>query len=105
MTGLFNASQFPVPALGAEGNLGRNTYDQPGYDDVDFTLAKLFSVKWFGGRRLDLEGKAEAFNLFNRVNLNGVGSDLSSSQFGTSTTELQRLTGGRSVQLHLRGSF
>lgn len=105
ITGIFSASQFPVPALGTEGNLGRNTYDQPGYNDVDFTFAKLFSVKWFGGRRLDLEGKAEAFDLFNRVNLTGVISDLSSSQFGTSTTELQRLTGGRSVQLHIRGSF
>ncbi len=105
ITGLFPASAFPVPALGTEGNLGRNTYDQPGYDDVDFTAGKLFSLPWFGGNRLHLEGKAEAFNLFNRVNLTGVTSDLSSSQFGQSTTELQRLTGGRSVQLHLRGYF
>ncbi len=106
LTGLFPASAFTAPNLGTEGSLGRNTYDQPGYNDVDFTLSKLFSTPWFGGERLRLEGKAEAFNVFNRVNLNGVNSDLSSgSLFGHSTTELQRLVGGRSVQLHIRGSF
>ena len=106
LTGLFAASAFPTPSLGTEGALGRNTYDQPGYDDVDFTAAKLFSLPWFGAERLHLEGKAEAFNVFNRVNLIGVDSDLSSgSLFGHSTTELQRLTGGRSIQLHLRGNF
>ncbi|RRA48249.1 TonB-dependent receptor [Acidipila sp. EB88] len=104
-TGLFPASAFPTPALGTEGNLGRNTYDQPGYNNFDFTMAKLFTTKWFGGNRLNLEAKAEAYNLFNRVNLTGVTSDLSSSQFGQSTTELQRYTGGRSVQIHIRGNF
>lgn len=44
----FTASAFPAPQLGTEGSLGRNTYDQPGYDDVDFTAAKLFSLPWFG---------------------------------------------------------
>ncbi len=106
LTGLFPASAFTAPILGTEGSLGRNTYDQPGYNDVDLTAAKLFSLPWFGGERLRLEGKAEAFNVFNRVNLIGVTSDLSSgSLFGHSTNELQRLVGGRSVQLHLRGSF
>ncbi len=105
ITGLFPATAFAPPALGSEGSLGRNTYDQPGYNNFDFAVAKLFSTKWFGGERLHLEGKAEAFNLFNRVNLNGVNSDLSSSLFGKSTTELQRLSGGRSIQLHIRGSF
>ncbi len=104
-TGLFTASAFPTPALGTEGGLGRNTYDQPGYNNFDFTMARLFTTKWFGGDKLHLEGKAEAFNLFNRVNLTGPTSDLSSSLFGQSTNELQRLTGGRSVQLHLRGYF
>ena len=106
LTGLFPATAFPTPALGTEGSLGRNTYDQPGYDDVDFTAAKLFSLPWFGGEKLHFEGKAEAFNVFNRVNLIGVDSDLSAgSLFGHSTTELQRLTGGRSVQIHIRGNF
>ena len=32
INGIFPASAFPAPALGAEGNLGRNTYDNEGYN-------------------------------------------------------------------------
>ena len=47
LSGIFTASQFPAPALGLVGNLGRNTYDRPGYKDFDFTFEKYFSVPWF----------------------------------------------------------
>ena len=30
------AAQFPAPPLGTEGNLGRNTYDNPGYNNLNF---------------------------------------------------------------------
>ena len=33
-----------LSALGQEGNLGRNTYDQPGYKDMDFTFEKYFNA-------------------------------------------------------------
>ncbi len=101
LSGIFTASDFPVPALGSEGSLGRNTYDQPGYNNFDFTFAKLFSTPWFGAERLHFEAKGEAFNLFNRANLTGVNSDLSSSLFGKSTNQLP----ARSIQLHLRANF
>lgn len=101
LNGLFAASAFPIPALGTEGNLGRNTYDQPGYNNLDFNFAKSFSTKWFLGERLNLEARAETYNLFNRVNLLGVTSDLSSGLFGHSTNQLPP----RSIQLHLRASF
>jgi hypothetical protein len=101
LNGLFAASAFPAPVLGREGNLGRNTYDQPGYNNVNFTLEKIFNIPWFFGERLNLEGRGEFFNLFNRANLTGVTSDLSSSLFGHSTTQLP----ARTIQLHLRASF
>ena len=101
LRGIFTASSFPVPALGTEGNLGRNTYDQPGYNNFNFTVSKLFSTPWFGGDRLHFEAKGEAFNLFNRANLNGVNSDLSSGLFGTSSNQLP----ARNIQLHLRANF
>jgi hypothetical protein len=101
LKGIFTAADFPVPALGTEGSLGRNTYDQPGYNNFDFTFAKLFTTLWFGAERLHFEAKGEAFNLFNRANLTGVNSDLSSSLFGTSTNQLP----ARSIQLHLRANF
>jgi hypothetical protein len=94
---LFKASDFPTPALGVEGNIGRNTYDQPGYNNVDFTFEKFFTIR----ERVKIEAKGEVFDLFNRANLTGVNSDMSSGLFGHSTNQLP----ARSIQFHLRGSF
>jgi hypothetical protein len=101
LNGLFAASSFPTPTLGSEGNLGRNTYDQPGYNNVDFTFEKFFTTPWFFGEKLKLQAKGEVINLFNRTNLNTVTSDLSSSLFGHSTSQLP----SRYLQFHLRASF
>jgi hypothetical protein len=99
--GLFTASQFPTPSLGTEGALGRNTYDQLGYNNFNFTATKFFTTPWFFGEKLKFEAKGEVFNIFNRSNLTGVTSDLSSGAFGTSTNQLP----ARSLNLHLRASF
>jgi hypothetical protein len=101
LNGLFSASSFPAPPLGSEGNLGRNTYDQPGYDNVDFTCEKFFDTPCFFGEKMRIEAKGEIINLFNRVNLTGVTSDMSNGLFGHSTNQLP----ARSIQLHLRASF
>ncbi len=101
LKGLFTASQFPTPALGNEGSLGRNTYDQPGYNDVDFTFEKAFSTPWFFGEKMRIEAKGEVADLFNRSNLTGISSDLSSGSFGKATNQLSP----RRFQLHLRASF
>jgi len=101
LNGLFPASAFPVPALGMEGNLGRNTYDNEGYYNVNFTFGKSFSAPWFFGERLKLEARGEVFNLFNRTNLTSVNGDLSSGTFGQATNQLP----ARSFQLHLRATF
>jgi hypothetical protein len=101
LNGLFTASQFPAPSLGEEGSLGRNTYDRPGYNNLDFTLGKSFNSPWFFGEKMKIEAKGEVINLFNRTNLNGVTSDMSSSLFGHSTSQLP----ARYLQLHLRASF
>ena len=34
LKGVFAASDYPLPALGTEGNLGRNTYNGPGLANV-----------------------------------------------------------------------
>ncbi len=101
LNGLFKASAFPVPNLGSEGNLGRNTYNQPGYNNLDFTFEKFFSVPWFFSEKMKIEAKGEVFNLFNRSNLTGISSDLSSGSFGRATNQLPP----RSLQVHLRASF
>ena len=103
LNGIFpgGASAFPAPALETEGNLGRNTYDQPGYNNVDFTFEKFFNSPWFFGEKMKLEARGEVINLFNRTNLTGVTSDLSNGLFGHSTSQLP----ARFLQLHLRASF
>ncbi len=103
LNGLFPASAFPAPPLGQEGNLGRNTFDQPGLNNVDLTLTRNISTKWFFGEalHLQLQLQAEVYNLFNRVNLTSVDSDLSSSLFGHATSQ----SPARSLQLHIRASF
>ena len=101
LKGLFPASAFPTPALGQEGNLGRNTYDRPGYNNLDFTFEKFFSVPWFFSDHMKIEAKGEVADLFNRSNLTGVNSDLSSGSFGKATSQLSP----RRLQVHLRASF
>ncbi len=101
LNGLFSASSFPSPTLGNEGNLGRNTYDRPGYNNLDFTFGKFFNSPWFFGEKMKIEARGEVINLFNRTNLNGVTSDMTSSLFGHSTSQLP----ARYLQLHLRASF
>jgi hypothetical protein len=101
LSGLFPASAFPVPALGTEGKLGRNTFDGPGYNNLNFTFERFFSIPWFFGEKMKIEAKGEVFDLFNRSNLTAVTSDLSSGSFGQATNQLP----ARSLQLHLRASF
>ena len=80
LKGFAQASAFPIPALGQEGNVGRNTFIGPGLANVNTEFAKV--VKW---ERFAVEFRADVFNLFNRVNLTQPDSDLSSSLFGQST--------------------
>jgi hypothetical protein len=95
------AAKFPTPSLGVEGGLGRNTYDAPGYNRLDFTVDKFFGVPWFFGEKLKIEAKGEIFNMFNRSNLWTMSGDLSTGNFGQATNQLP----ARSFQLHLRASY
>jgi hypothetical protein len=112
LKGLFAPNSFPAPSLGTQGNLGRNTYDGPGYNNVDFTFEKFFNIPWFFGEKMKVEAKGEVFNLFNRTNLISVDPNLAdqgtvlsngtlSGTFGKATNQLP----ARSLQLHLRASF
>ena len=68
--------------VGEDGNLSRNAFRGPAYKDMDFSLVKNTAVT----EGVKVEFRADAFNLFNRVNLWNPISDMSSPQFGQSVT-------------------
>jgi hypothetical protein len=98
--GVFTAADFPQPAPGVPGNLGRNVFTGPGFANVNTRLAKTFKVPGLG-ENTELEVIGEMFNTLNRVNLTGVSSDMASATFGKATTS----SGPRSAQFGIRLSF
>jgi hypothetical protein len=101
LNGIFTASEFPVPGLGQNGTLGRNTFRGPSYFNVDLALVKTIHTPFFTSRGADLQLRVESFNLFNTVNLANPIGDLSNPNFGKSTAALP----GRIVQFGVRFQF
>jgi hypothetical protein len=81
INGVFTAADFPSPAAGTFGSLGRNAFRAPGFARVDLSLMKNFAVT----ERLRLQLRLESFNAFNRVNLNAPTTSMTSGNFGKST--------------------
>jgi hypothetical protein len=81
LNGIFTVTDFPRPAAGQLGNLGRNVFRGPGFARVDLSLAKNFQAT----ERLNGSLRLESFNAFNRVNLNSPATNLTSNTFGKST--------------------
>jgi hypothetical protein len=86
LNGVFSVSDFPIPALGTEGNLGRNTYNGPGLANVNLAASRTFKLP-FLGQQGGFQVRGEFLNLFNRVNLVNPVSDLSNGEFGKSTDQ------------------
>jgi hypothetical protein len=92
-----------LPALGEIGNLGRNTGVAPGFASVNLRVARSVPL----GEQLRLELIAEAFNLFNRFNVERVSPDFRSITFKEGRFRSQP-TGAfdpRQFQFALRLSF
>jgi hypothetical protein len=62
--GYLNGNAFADPALGTFGNLGRNAIYGPHFVNVDFAVAKSTPLT----ERVNLQLRAEMFNLFNHPN-------------------------------------
>jgi hypothetical protein len=62
----FNPNAFEPPLNGTYGNAGRNSLEGPGLIETDLSLAKKFLLT----ERINLQFKAEFFNLFNHTNFN-----------------------------------
>jgi hypothetical protein len=101
-----NAAAFSIPANGAWGNAGRNLVRAPGVWQIDTALTKRAQIT----ERINIEFRAEAFNLLNHAQFGLPNGNLSAAgSFGTITQPLN--TGGtgsgtpRQFQLMLRLRF
>jgi hypothetical protein len=101
-SGVITHSQFAQPAFnpnGTEGNEKLGQFRNPGYADTDFTVKKTTQI----AERYNLELRLDVFNLFNRVNLNGVDSNYNDTSAGFGTTSSTMFP--RYLQLAARVTF
>ncbi len=101
LSGIFKASDFPTPAPGVPGTLGRNTFRGPRYFNVDVSLIKSVKIPWTGGNSASVQFRIESFNLFNTTNLDLPVGNLSDPLFGRSVSAGP----GRIVQFSGRFQF
>jgi Carboxypeptidase regulatory-like domain len=84
-SGIISHAQFAAPTFaagGSQGNEKMNSFRNPGYADIDLTARKATSIT----EGVSLEFRVDIFNLFNRVNLNGVGTNFNDTSAGFGTT-------------------
>lgn len=101
-SGIITRAQFAQPkfvATGTEGNEKLNRFTNPGYADADLSVMKTTSIT----ERFKLQLRWDIFNLFNRVNLNGVDTNYgdTSAHFGTTDSNLP----ARNMNLAVRLTF
>ena len=96
INGVFVAADFPRADV--LGTLPRNAYRGPGYASTDLSLFKNFPL---GMRDARLQFRFEAFNLFNRVNLQRPNGNMAQGTFGRSTQAFA----ARELQLALKVIF
>jgi hypothetical protein len=83
ITSLAKTLVKPDRPLPYNGTLGRNTFRGPNFQEADFSVFRNIKVT----ERVSFQFRAEAFNLFNRTNLQMPGATFGSNaaQFGLST--------------------
>jgi hypothetical protein len=96
----FNTAAFAENALGTYGDTRRDFIVGPGYEDLDFAVARTFKLP-IGPEVQSLQFRAESFNLANRVNFANPTATVSSKADGRITTA----TDPRILQFALKYSF
>lgn len=84
-----NQAAFAIPPVGRQGTLGRNALRGFPVNQVDFTLRRQFNLT----DRVNLQFRAEVFNLFNHPNFADPVTNLNNPNFGTSISLLGRSLG------------
>jgi len=98
----FDPNAFVQPLPGTYGNVGRNTLQGPRLYETDLSVAKRFAFR----ERLNLQFRAEFFNLFNHTNFNTPNPVVYASATGgpspTAGVITSTATTSRQVQLGLK---
>ncbi len=95
----FDTSAFAAPAGFTFGNAGRNILRGQGMANFDLSLFRNFPLPFREG--MNLEFRAEAFNLFNTTHFNLPSSNLSDVNFG----RVLSASGERQMQLGVKLNF
>jgi hypothetical protein len=93
----FNTAAFAAPAAGYFGSAAPGDIYGPGLVDFDMAIYKDFNFL----ERHKIEFRAEAFNVFNHTNFNGVSTNFGSGTYGTITSTRDP----RILELALRYQF
>jgi hypothetical protein len=99
-----NLGLFRFPLFGGPGNLGRNHFYGPSYENFDMVVAKSTVIS----DRFSLEFRSECYNVLNRPNFQQPDNFITDGNFGQSTAEVGRndgTTGARQLQFGLRLHF
>ncbi len=85
----------------------RNSFDGPGYKDVDASIAKGFGLPTMPvlGDKAKIEFRVDAFNLFNNLNIDGTNSSLTTNITASNFGQASRALGSRVVDIQARFSF
>jgi hypothetical protein len=78
----FNTAAFAEPAPGFFGNAGRNIIREPGTHKWDMSFFKNNRIT----ETVNLQFRAEFFNIFNHANFNGINTTFGSGAFGRVTS-------------------
>jgi hypothetical protein len=94
-----NRAAFATPAAGQSGTLGRNILRGLPAWQIDFGLRRQFRLV----EKLNLQFRAEAFNIFNHPNFGTIQTSLTAANFGQATNMLNRQLGGLSALYQIGG--
>ena len=98
----FNPNAFLAPAPGTYGNVGRDTLTGPGTAETDVALMKTAAVS----EKMQLQFRAEAFNILNRANFGSpnavVFSSASATPAPTAGVITSTATTSRQIQFGLK---
>jgi hypothetical protein len=88
-------------AQSVPGNLQRYGQYAPGYQDLDLSLKKIFTL----GEQRSFQLRMDAFDSLNHTNLTGVVATVNSSNFGQLTTSTPGGLSSGARQIQIGGRF